>query len=105
MIKNLKIGLGLIILGEVLGYFNGYFLSDFSDFTTGLLLGLSVGMKLVGIILSLVGIIQVSNDNKWNWLGFYVEYFKILHFFIYYVIITIFLNNKCNYFYNIYLKK
>lgn len=64
MIKNLKIGLGLIILGEVLGYFNGYFLSDFSDFTTGLLLGLSVGMKLVGIILSLVGIIQVSNDNN-----------------------------------------
>ena len=54
----------LIILGEVLGYFNSYFLSDFSDFTTGLLLGLSVGMKLVGIILSLVGIIQVSNDNK-----------------------------------------
>ena len=105
MIKNLKVGLGLIILGEVLGYFNSYFLSDFSDFITGLLLGLSVGMKLVGIILSLVGIIQVSNDNKWNWLGFYVEYFKILHFFIYYVIITIFLNNKCNYFYNIYLKK
>lgn len=64
MIKNLKVGLGLIILGEVLGYFNGYFLSDFSDFITGLLLGLSVGMKLVGIILSLVGIIQVSNDNN-----------------------------------------
>ena len=64
MIKNLKVGLGLIILGEVLGYFNSYFLIDFSDFTKGLLLGLSVGMKLVGIILSLVGIIQVSNDNK-----------------------------------------
>lgn len=64
MIKNLKVGLGLIILGEVLGYFNSYFLSDFSDFTTGFLLGLSVGMKLVGIILSLVGIIQVSNDNN-----------------------------------------
>ncbi len=64
MIKNLKVGLGLIILGEVLDYFNSYFLSDFSDFTTGFLLGLSVGMKLVGIILSLVGIIQVSNDNK-----------------------------------------
>ena len=64
MFKNLKVGLGLIILGEVLYYFNSYFLSDFSDFTTGLLLGLSVGMKLVGIILSLVGIIQVSNDNN-----------------------------------------
>ncbi len=64
MIKKLKVSALLIILGEILsvaldfcGGSNG---STFSEFTTGVLLGLSVGMKLVGIILLIFYIVKVS---------------------------------------------
>ena len=53
--KNLKIGSSLIILGNILYlayiYFTGNETSNFSLFTSGLLLGLSIGCNLVGIIL------------------------------------------------------
>lgn len=54
--KNLKSGLTLIILGNLLYlayiYFTGNETSNFGDFSSGLLLGLSIGSNLVGIILT-----------------------------------------------------
>lgn len=63
MIKKLKVSVLLIILGEILSLLLNYFgdnNSSFSEFTTGVLLGLSVGMKLVGIILLIYYIVKVS---------------------------------------------
>lgn len=52
----------LIVLGEILSWALNYFESSntsaLSDFTSGLLLGLSVGMKLIGIILILIYIVK-----------------------------------------------
>ena len=53
-----KTGISLIILGNILYlayiFFTGNEITTFSDFTSGLLLGLSVGMNLVGIILVII---------------------------------------------------
>ena len=53
-----KTGISLIILGNILYlayiFFIGNEITPFSDFTSGLLLGLSVGMNLVGIILVII---------------------------------------------------
>jgi len=58
----LKASVLLIILGEILSWLLNYFgiigTSAFSEFTPGVLLGLSVGMKLVGIILIIVFIVK-----------------------------------------------
>lgn len=56
--KNLKTGITLIVLGNVL-YVSKDFFADitssfFGDFTEGLLLGLGVGINLIGIILVFV---------------------------------------------------
>lgn len=63
--KNLKIGLFLIILGNLLYIvslvFNNTSSSNFGDFTSGLLIGLSIGCNLIGIILT---VIYMSKDNK-----------------------------------------
>ena len=63
--NKLKIGIFLIILGNILylSYilFTGNETSSFGEFTKGLLLGLSVGTNLVGIILL---IIYVSKEKK-----------------------------------------
>lgn len=63
--NKLKIGIYLIILGNILYlsyiFFTGNETSSFGEFTKGLLLGLSVGTNLVGIILS---IIYVSKEKK-----------------------------------------
>ena len=68
MLKNLKLSAALIILGELLSWALNYFASDatsnFSEFTSGILLGLSVGMKLVGIILILLVIIKYPKEEK-----------------------------------------
>ena len=52
----------LLVLGEILSWALNYFgasnTSAFSDFTSGLLLGLSAGMKLIGIILILIYIVK-----------------------------------------------
>ena len=49
-------GLSLIILGNILYlvyiYFSGKETSTFSEFTSGLLLGMSIGINLIGIILT-----------------------------------------------------
>ena len=68
MLKKLKLSAALIIIGELLSWALNYFASDatsnFSEFTSGILLGLSVGMKLVGIILILLVIIKYPKEEK-----------------------------------------
>ena len=68
MLKNLKLSAALIIVGELLSWALNYFASDatsnFSEFTSGILLGLSVGMKLIGIILILILIIKYPKEEK-----------------------------------------
>lgn len=64
MLKRLRTSLILIVLGEILSWFldlsSG---SDFSEFTSGLLLGLSVGMKLIGIILLVISVVKYKEKN------------------------------------------
>ena len=52
--KNLRLGLFLIILGNILYmcyiYFRGNESSSTIEFSSGLLLGLSIGINLMGII-------------------------------------------------------
>ena len=63
-----KSGIGLIILGNVLyilySFFKGKEFSAFGDFTLGLLLGLSIGINLIGIILVVLDISSDKNDKK-----------------------------------------
>ena len=63
--KDLKIGTLLIILGNLLYlayiYFCGNETTSFSEFSSGLLLGLSIGSNLVGIILM---VMYMSKNNK-----------------------------------------
>ena len=65
--KNLKLGLTLIILGNLLylayTFFSGNETSNFRDFSSGLLLGLSIGSNLVGIILT-VSYISKNKEKK-----------------------------------------
>ena len=65
--KKLKTGTLLIILGNLLYlayiYFCGNETSDFGDFSSGLLLGLSIGVNLVGIILT-VAYMSKNNEGK-----------------------------------------
>ena len=66
--KKLKTGTLLIILGNLLYlayiYFCGNEKSDFGNFSSGLLLGLSVGVNLVGIILTVAYMSKNSEDKK-----------------------------------------
>ena len=66
--NKLKTGIFLIILGNILYlsyiFFTGNETSSFGEFTNGLLLGLSVGTNLVGIILSIVYIVEEKNQKK-----------------------------------------
>ena len=63
--NKLKTGISLIVLGNILYlsyiFFTGNETSSFGEFFEGLLLGLSVGTNLVGIILS---IIYISKEKK-----------------------------------------
>ncbi len=58
--KNAKIGLYLIILGNLLYvsyiFFGQNETSNLGEFTSGLLLGLSISINLVGIILSAISL-------------------------------------------------
>ena len=74
MIKNVRVSAVLLILGEMLYWLLTYFFknstSNFSELTSGILLGLSVGMKIIGIILLLISIAKYSkNENKSDNLG------------------------------------
>ena len=66
--KKLKIGTLLIILGNLLYlayiYFCGNETSDFGNFSSGLLLGLSIGCNLVGIILTVAYMSKNNKDKK-----------------------------------------
>ena len=63
--NKLNAGISLIILGNILYlsyiFFTGNETSSFGEFTQGLLLGLSVGTNLAGIILS---IIYLTKEKK-----------------------------------------
>ena len=65
--KKLQTGTSLIILGNLLYlayiYFCGNETSNFADFSSGLLLGLSIGCNLIGIILT-VSYISQTNQEK-----------------------------------------
>ena len=65
--NKLKMGISLIILGNILylSYilFTGNETSSFGEFTKGLLLGLSVGTNLVGIILSIIYVVKEKNEK------------------------------------------
>ncbi len=54
--KKEKLGLFLILLGNLLYlsyiYFSGNETSNFCQFTSGLLLGLSIGTNLIGIVIT-----------------------------------------------------
>ena len=67
--NKLKIGIFLIILGNILYlsyiFFAGNETSSFGEFTKGLLLGLSVGTNLVGIILSIIYAAKRQNGKEW----------------------------------------
>ena len=59
-----KLGLLLVVLGNML-YISYIFFGDssssFGDFTSGLLLGLSIGTNLLGIILIAM---SIKNNNR-----------------------------------------
>lgn len=60
-----KTGIFLIILGNILylayTFFGGNETTPFSEFSSGLLLGLGVGINLIGIILLLI---YISKNEK-----------------------------------------
>ena len=67
MLKRLKISVALIILGNLLYFALSFFSSDngnFQEFTSGLLLGLSIGINIVGILLLLYTIVRYNKDRK-----------------------------------------
>lgn len=63
--SKLKTGLSLIVLGNVLYLTYTFFTkggnSSFGDFASGVLLGISIGVNLIGIVLSAL---YVANENK-----------------------------------------
>ena len=65
MSKKLVSATILIILAEVLSLSRMYFVegtTNFSEFTSGVLLGLSVGMEIVGVVLLFICI--ATYDKK-----------------------------------------
>lgn len=66
--KNLKTGTFLIILGNLLYLCYTFFCrnetGNFADFSSGLLLGLSIGCNLVGIILIVAYMSKNTKKDK-----------------------------------------
>ena len=71
--NKLQSGIGLIILGNILYlsyiYFTGNEKSSLAEFGSGLLLGLSIGINLVGIILTVNYITNSQKKEKKQFLG------------------------------------
>ena len=67
MLKKLKTSASLIIIGEILSWAVSYFsnndISNFSEFTSGVLLGISIGIKLIGIVLLIISIVKYSGKE------------------------------------------
>ncbi len=64
MKKQTKIGIILIIVGEVLYFIQSYLSKNYTnhnDFISGLLLGISIGLNLLGIIISVA---SISKNKK-----------------------------------------
>lgn len=65
IVNKLKTALSLMILGNILYlvyiFFTGNATSSFGEFSQGLLLGLSIGTNLIGIVLT---ILYISKENK-----------------------------------------
>ena len=68
MLKELKVSLFLIILGNVLYWTLEFLSSDnnsaFSEFTMGILLGISVGMNIIGILLLIYYIVKYDQKSE-----------------------------------------
>ena len=74
MIRNLWSSVVLFVLGELLSWVPSFFGSSssightvgssFGEFTDGLLLGLSVGMKVVAILLIVITISKLSKQSS-----------------------------------------
>ena len=68
--ENAKIGLYLIILVNLLYvsyiFFGQNETSNLGEFTSGLLLGLSISINLVGIILSAISLAKEQENKKSN---------------------------------------
>ena len=66
--KNVKVGIILMVLGNILNLaytaFSGNETSSFGDFSSGLLLGLSIGCNLVSIILIVSYMAKNKEKNK-----------------------------------------
>ena len=65
--KKTKIGIGLIILGNLLYCLNEvltFSSSNFGDFISGLLLGISVGINIVGIVLIILSFKKEEDHEK-----------------------------------------
>lgn len=65
--KKIKIGIGLIILGNLLYLLNEIFTfssSNFGDFINGLLLGISVGTNFIGIVLIILSVKKEDGHEK-----------------------------------------
>ena len=66
--KQLKTGTLLIILGNLLYlafiFFSGNETSDFGKFSSGLLVGLSIGCNFIGIILLVAYMSKNSKEKK-----------------------------------------
>lgn len=66
--KNLITGSILFVFGIMLylcyNYFAGDGSSNFGMFSDGVLLGLSIGISLIGIILAIIGFINICRNKK-----------------------------------------
>ena len=66
--KKLKSGILLIILGNLLYlsymFFSGNETSSFGEFSSGLLVGLSIGCNFIGIILTTIYVSKNNENNK-----------------------------------------
>lgn len=65
MNKQLKIGISLVVIGELLYFIQSYLSKNYTnlnDFISGLILGLSIGINLIGIIILIIS--TTKKDNK-----------------------------------------
>ncbi len=66
--KNFITGIALFIFGIILylcyNYFAGDSSSHFGMFSDGILLGLAIGIALIGIILVIIGLINLCKNKK-----------------------------------------
>ena len=68
MTKEIKISIVLIIMGEALFLVNKYILVDktgnITNFTSGVLVGISLGLKLTALIILIIQILKKEKSTK-----------------------------------------